>query len=241
MQSARINTRLPQVYRACRVSPSIQTRKMAFFPRYIQSEFAPMFRLLDDYAQHAQQGRSEGFKNGFRSLQSFTPKFDVKESEDKYELAGELPGIEQKNVEINFTDANTLQIKGRVENHREEGTRPAGLVEGQSQQSKLTQGEGEGESETSSSYQKASVEDESTTAASTSEATPQESEAPVVQNKADTSKYWVSERSVGEFARTFSFPSRIDQDNVKAGLKNGILSIVVPKAAAPQNKRINIE
>jgi HSP20 family molecular chaperone IbpA len=57
----------------------------------------------------------------------------------------------------------------------------------------------------------------------------------------DGPKYWVSERSVGEFARTISFPKQVDQENVKAGLKNGILSIIVPKAVAPQSKRINIE
>jgi HSP20 family molecular chaperone IbpA len=59
--------------------------------------------------------------------------------------------------------------------------------------------------------------------------------------RSDESKYWVSERSVGEFARTFSFPKPVDQENVKASLKNGIISIIVPKAAAPQSKRINIE
>lgn len=59
--------------------------------------------------------------------------------------------------------------------------------------------------------------------------------------KSDRSKYWVSERSVGEFARTFSFPKQVAQENVKASLKSGIISIIVPKAVAPQNKRINIE
>ena len=55
------------------------------------------------------------------------------------------------------------------------------------------------------------------------------------------SRYWVSERSVGQFSRSFAFPSRVDQDNVRASLKNGILSIVVPKASAPTTRKINIE
>ena len=53
--------------------------------------------------------------------------------------------------------------------------------------------------------------------------------------------YWVSERSVGEFARSFHFPNPVDHENVKASMKNGILRVVVPKTekAKPQ-KRIQI-
>ncbi|KAJ6088001.1 hypothetical protein N7467_006915 [Penicillium canescens] len=50
-----------------------------------------------------------------------------------------------------------------------------------------------------------------------------------------------SERSVGEFQRTFSFLARVDQDNVKASLKHGILSVQVPKATAAATKKITIE
>ncbi|KAF8247511.1 HSP20-like chaperone, partial [Wilcoxina mikolae CBS 423.85] len=42
-------------------------------------------------------------------------------------------------------------------------------------------------------------------------------------------KVWVSERSVGSFRRVFQFPMQVDMDGVKAGLENGILSMVVPK------------
>ncbi|OXV08704.1 hypothetical protein Egran_03533 [Elaphomyces granulatus] len=53
-------------------------------------------------------------------------------------------------------------------------------------------------------------------------------------------KYWVSERSIGEFHRSFNFPTRVDQDNVKAHLKNGVLSITVPKAGPAASKKIAI-
>ena len=54
-------------------------------------------------------------------------------------------------------------------------------------------------------------------------------------------KYWVSERSVGEFHRSFSFPGRVDTDGVKASLKNGILHVTVPKSVHKESKRIQIE
>jgi HSP20 family molecular chaperone IbpA len=195
-------------------------------------EFAPMFRLMDDYASHvaSKDGGSGSISKSFRS---FTPKFDVKENKDTYELHGELPGIDQKNIHIEFSDAQTLTIKGRTEHHREEGTRPTGLIEGEVEQGKLTEGEPNG------SYHKPSVEDEGANQQQSSSASTQvEKSEP---KKPAESRYWISERSVGEFARTFAFPTRVDQDNVKASLKDGILSIVIPKAQAPSARRITIE
>ena len=215
---------------------------MSLFPRFVQSEFAPVFRLLDDYASFA-NSRASGLHQPFRSFQ---PRFDVKETKEGYELQGELPGIDQKDINIEFTDANTLSIKGRTVRERQEGTQPAEKVEATAEQPK------DAESETSS-YHKASVEDEFETIEKT-DATPAETpaegsvaataetqevaEAP----KAEKSKYWVSERSVGEFSRTFTFPNgRVDQANVKASLKDGLLSVIIPKATIPEPRRINIE
>jgi HSP20 family protein len=38
-------------------------------------------------------------------LKTFSPKFDVKEAADAYKLYRELLGIEQEDVEIEFTNA----------------------------------------------------------------------------------------------------------------------------------------
>ncbi|OAG07568.1 HSP20-like chaperone [Paraphaeosphaeria sporulosa] len=45
----------------------------------------------------------------------------------------------------------------------------------------------------------------------------------------------------GSFERTFRFPERIDAANVTASLRNGLLSINVPKAKAPEVRRILIQ
>ncbi len=66
------------------------------------ASFTPLFRLLDEFDQYSNAG---GRQQGTRGLTTFNPKFDVKEVADAYELHGELPGIEQKDVEIEFTDA----------------------------------------------------------------------------------------------------------------------------------------
>lgn len=196
---------------------------MSLFPRFTQ-EFAPIFRLFDEYDRQAFRDIDRQFK----SIRSFTPKFDVKETKDGYELHGELPGVEQKDINIEWTDNNTLTVSGRHEHVREEGERPQGFIENGQEQKKLEH--------------QPTVEDEQPADTGAAQVAKQSSHQDVFKSEEDFKpKYWVSERSVGEFHRSFAFPSRVDQDAVKASLKNGILSVVIPKAQAPQSRKINIE
>jgi HSP20 family molecular chaperone IbpA len=217
---------------------------MSLFPRFAQ-DISPLFRMFDEYDRASRQIN----KNWSNELRSFQPKFDVKELKDSYELNGELPGIDQKDVSIEWTDGNTLTISGRTEKTTERGTRPnaAGVIEDVPKASGAIQGAPEGESSTSTeNYHKPSVADEHDEASTThgeSSVTPATTTAGEVTKTAEQpdAKYWVSERSVGEFYRSFSFPTRVDHDKVKASLKNGILSITVPKAQAPKATKIQIE
>ncbi|KAF2242699.1 HSP20-like chaperone, partial [Trematosphaeria pertusa] len=202
-----------------RTFTSTSPAAMSLFPRFTQ-EFAPLFRLMDDYDRRV----FRDVDRSIRDIRTFTPKFDVKEVQDAYELHGEFPGIEQKDINIEWTDANTLTISGRHEQVREEGERPQGFIE-------------EGEQH----YQKPSVEEEAGESSKEGETQVAKNDKGEVAKQENAPKYWVSERSVGEFHRSFSFPARVDQDAVKASLKNGILSIVVPKAKAPQPRKISIE
>ncbi|KAI4721892.1 HSP20-like chaperone [Aureobasidium sp. EXF-10727] len=248
MQTYRISNKLPQAYRIIKVVPqATPVRTMFSFPRFPSGEFAPLFRLLDDYASHQISRQGDEFGN-FSQLRSFQPRFDVKEVKDGYELHGELPGVDQNDIQIEFTDAQTLSIKGRTERHRESGSPPTAALETQQEKGRITSGDES--SETSSHYQKPTVEDENTdkpTATTDTEqqiTTTTDTQTQQVQQQTaqrPQSRYWVSERSVGEFSRSFAFPSRVDQDNVRASLKDGILSIVVPKASAPTTRKINIE
>jgi HSP20 family molecular chaperone IbpA len=215
---------------------------MALFPRVFQNDFAPMFKLMDDYANHVATRdpfNASGESLASRLRTSFSPRFDFKENKDAYELHGELPGVEQKDVEIEFTDANTLSIRGRTERVREEGTRPAAIEGVDNTQKRI------GDRKDSHSYHKPTVEEEDGAVASGANPDAQlqtESQSQDVEKTGEDEgpKYWISERSVGTFARSFTFPQRVDQDAVKASLKNGILSIVVPKAA-PVSRRITVE
>ncbi|KAL4928208.1 Hsp20/alpha crystallin family protein [Aspergillus undulatus] len=173
-------------------------------------DFSPLFRLLDDYDNH----RSSRGQNSSISARSFTPRFDVRETNEAYHLDGELPGIPQDKIDIEFTDPQTLVIKGRSE--REYHSQSP-----------------------SNSEDNANTEQSSAENANAAETT----DVTTTKKPTKTSKprYWVSERSVGEFQRTFNFPSRVAQDDVKASLRDGVLSLVVPKAAAPVLRKITIQ
>ncbi|KAI9781974.1 MAG: hypothetical protein M1839_005567 [Geoglossum umbratile] len=189
------------------------------FPSIVSNDLSHFFRLLDDYDNH---GSSYGKKTA-DSVSAFRPKFDVRESKNAYELYGELCGIEQEDISVEFADPHTIVIKGRVE--RNPGTqsgRVTGEVKGQDKPYHKPTAEDE-------------IEDTENAGTSTISKTITQSKANV-----DGVKYWITERSVGEFHRSFSFPSRVDQDAVKASLKNGILSVTIPKAQAHQARRIQI-
>ena len=199
---------------------------MSLFQRFPNNDIAPLFRLLDDYNT---QG-SSGFSHAVRA---FTPKFDVREHKESYELQGELPGIDQKDVHIEFADPHTLVIKGHVErDYSSEGAQQA--------RGRIT-----GEVSDAPASHKATVEDADDEAdkvnAADNSANGQVSKKSDHTPTATRPKYWVSERSVGEFHRAFTFPSRVDQDTVKAKLNNGILSVTVPKATEHKGKRIQVE
>jgi len=209
---------------------------MSFFPRSFVSQdpttsFHPLFRLLDDFDEYNRGNNETGNQRPTRSaVKTFAPKFDVKELPDNYELHGELPGIEQKDVEIEFTDSQTLTIRGHTERSYTSGTPPKGLVKGTASQSTITEGgEGKGKEEKAKDSKKDASNGQSNEVTQKEEA-----------SKKPEAKFWVSERSVGEFSRTFSFPNRVDQDNVKASMKNGILSVIVPKSNKPESRKITI-
>lgn len=201
---------------------------MAFFPRLSPAgDFTPqaLFRLLDDYDVHrSSNDRSSGARS---SISSFAPKFDVRELKNAYQLDGELPGISQENIDIEFTDPQTLAIKGHV---KREYTSSSG------EDTAMNDAD-----EAASNSRQPTVEDEETAPSAVSKPTESGNKQTSKASKAPRNKYWASERSVGEFHRSFNFPERVDQEAVHANLKDGILSIVVPKAAPPVSKKIRVD
>jgi len=58
------------------------------------------------------------------------------------------------------------------------------------------------------------------------------------EEKKDT--YYTYERQFGSFTRSFTLPEGIDTTHAKSELKDGVLTLVIPKTAAAQAKKIPI-
>lgn len=200
---------------------------MAFFTRFPSNDFAPLFNLLDDYDTHRAARPKQSQQ--VTPVRTFAPKFDVRETKEGYYLDGELPGVNQKDIEIEFTDAETLVVKGRSE--REYSKTDVDEDQKQIEDHKAHQATVEDADESGETGETKAV---ATTDKPSDKQVSKQSEQP-------KHKYWISERTIGEFQRTFTFPTRINQDNVKANLKNGVLSIFVPRATAPTTKKIRVE
>lgn len=182
------------------------------------SSFTPLFRLLDDFDNYSRQGGASSFPREDQSVSLWQPKFDVRESGGLYELHGELPGMSKEDIYIEFPEPQTLVVRGKSEREysKDLPSSSANRVEDVSDKSAITEaGEGHGVDAVTQSPDKAG-------------------------EKKEQLRYWLRERTVGEFSRTFSFPSPVDQDGISAGFRDGILSLSVPKAKKSQPRRIAI-
>ena len=112
----------------------------------------------------------------WREQQMFEPAFDVKENKDAFEFKADLPGMNEKDVDVKLTE-NRLTISGKREQEK--------------------------------------------------------------TDKSDT--YYCYERLYGTFTRAFTLPDGVDADKISAEMKNGVLTLKLPKRPEKQPKKINVK
>ncbi len=61
------------------------------------------------------------------------------------------------------------------------------------------------------------------------------------EERKEGENFFATERSFGNFRRTFSLPEGVDGNNVVADLKNGVLTLTVPKVPEIQPRKITIQ
>jgi HSP20 family molecular chaperone IbpA len=176
---------------------------LSLFPGSLYSDPVynnPLYRFFDEVSNYNKRSDTGG-----GSISHFQPKFDIVEHSNEYELHGELPGLDKKDLHVEFTDAQTILMRGRVERSYSSGTPPKEFAEGTETRGTSRREKGkEGE-------------------------------------KDEGPKYWVAERSIGEFQRTFVFGHKVDQDKVSAELKDGILTMHVPKADSTKGRLVEVK
>lgn len=148
---------------------NIRTEPNSLSPEYSYEPFQAMRDLLrwDPFAELARINTER---------MTFTPSFDVRETNDAFVLTADVPGLTEKDLEINLTN-NRLTVSGKREHEKEE--------------------------------------------------------------KGET--WYRSERSYGSFSRTFTLPAEIDANKVTAEMKNGVLTIQLPRVANVQPKKIAVK
>jgi HSP20 family protein len=72
----------------------------------------------------------EGFSRGFSGFpaRDVMPSMDLSETDKEIEITAELPGLEEKDIQLNVAD-NVLTIRGEKKNEREETKKDYHLVE----------------------------------------------------------------------------------------------------------------
>jgi HSP20 family protein len=61
------------------------------------------------------------------------------------------------------------------------------------------------------------------------------------EERKEGENYFATERNFGSFSRTFSLPEGVDPNGVGAELKNGVLTLTVPKVPEVQPRKISIQ
>jgi HSP20 family protein len=61
------------------------------------------------------------------------------------------------------------------------------------------------------------------------------------EKKEEKGHYYRREMSRGEFQRSLRLPANVEGDKTKASFKDGILELVVPKAASSKRQTIKVE
>ena len=141
---------------------SFRTEMDRLFDRFDSGFRLPSMWRMFDMPPLAAQETALGFS---------VPAVDVSEDDKAYKITAELPGLEEKNIDVSLS-GDRLVIKGEKKQEKEEKEK----------------------------------------------------------------NYYLSERSYGSFQRTFRLPEGIDQDKVGASFAQGVLTVTLPKSAAPAQK-----
>lgn len=143
---------------------------------------ADMERMFDDFFSgvafpFGSRGRwAEPFRAFERAFGGATPAVDLIETDKAFELKAELPGLDEKDVEVTLSE-DVLTIKG-------------------------------------------------------------EKKEEVTEEKAGIH---YAERRFGRFERSFRLPENVDQENIAATFKNGLLTVTIPKTGEPEKPQKKIE
>ena len=99
--------------------PTVWRRSETPLRRAEEHTFLALHREMDRIFDDFFRGFNLSPFDGGRSWGAFTPSVDVREDEKEVTVKAELPGMEEKDIEVNLAD-NGLTIKGEKKAEKEE-------------------------------------------------------------------------------------------------------------------------
>lgn len=129
----------------------------------------PFAGLLAEYGFPVQ-------RYGERELDTFVPRFEVKETKEALVLKADLPGVKADDLDVSVK-SNVLSISGKREQEK----------------------------------------------------------------KTEEEHFHMVERSFGSFTRSFTLPEGVDTKGLDAELKDGVLTVTLPKAPEAKPQRVQIK
>lgn len=207
----------------------------------IDRNLNPLLSFLDEFDRH--------FSHRHRFMTCFIPRFDLEEDQDRYYLYGELPGAKVEEVGVEVQDGNKLIIWGATRrdglgrnegregeeefvNVKKEEAGHENLEDGHNSQEQQTNGKGKEAAEEPNPPRQLHHPTGNITQGFQhgyvpAQTNPNAYQAPPTNNS--NIRVLLSERLVGEFNRTFAFPSPIAEEGIQASMEDGVLKVIVPK------------
>lgn len=97
-------------------------------PRFGANQFSDLHRQMNELFENFYEDSMMPSLGILEKGNMLTPKFEVVETDDSFHVTAELPGIEQKDIEVNL-DNNILTVKGEKKEEHEEKKKPYHLSE----------------------------------------------------------------------------------------------------------------
>lgn len=216
------------------------------FPSLFNDTFNQLDQLSSELDYHlAQTFGSQDQATNWQRLLTSTPKFDVKETAAAYILEGEIPGVSKSDISLTWADDNTLVLKTQTSTFMEHNPNPtpAATIE---QKSEFASSSNDAEI---SPAEMSSADPDATKSENTDSAIAKtrDQSTDVAKSAPASPTYHLTERTHSKFQRVFSFAGQVNHDEVKASLKDGVLTVTVPKLVPePANeeqktRRVTIE
>jgi HSP20 family protein len=62
-----------------------------------------------------------------------------------------------------------------------------------------------------------------------------------MEQREDKDRYYAVERAYGTFTRTFTLPTNVDESRIEAEMRDGVLTLKIPKSREHQSKKVQLK